>query len=332
MTRQKPGTKDHPSDWMIDAAFRGMIWLARRLPYEQRVIAGGWVFARLIAPLAGYRRRIRENLALVFPNMPRAEVRRLCLSVPDHIGRNLIEIYSPEDFLPRAVKSTLEGLGMSALERAWQTHRPVVLVSGHFGNFNASRAVIAAKGVSLAGLYRPMNNRYFNAHYVKAMARIASPLFPRDRAGMAGFIRHLRKGGTVSILLDQRMAHGKPLKFFGHEAWTALSAAELALKFDALLVPIYAVRRENGLDFMVTVEAPVAHSEPEVMTQALNDSLEAQVRRHMDQWFWIHRRWARPKHRGLPDGGAGKPLDEGNLDIVESTDPAPRFSEGPLPR
>jgi KDO2-lipid IV(A) lauroyltransferase len=27
------------------------------------------------------------------------------------------------------------------------------------------------------------------------------------------------------------------------------------------------------------------------MTQALNDSLELLVRQHLDQWFWIHRRW-----------------------------------------
>jgi KDO2-lipid IV(A) lauroyltransferase len=27
------------------------------------------------------------------------------------------------------------------------------------------------------------------------------------------------------------------------------------------------------------------------MTQALNDSLEAQTRKHMEQWFWVHRRW-----------------------------------------
>jgi KDO2-lipid IV(A) lauroyltransferase len=27
------------------------------------------------------------------------------------------------------------------------------------------------------------------------------------------------------------------------------------------------------------------------MTQALNDSLEALVRQHPEQWFWIHRRW-----------------------------------------
>lgn len=332
MTRSTPGQNDRPTDWLVDAVFRGLIWLARRLPYERRVILGGWVFARLIAPLAGYRRRIRANLALIFPGMPRAEVRQLCRAVPNHIGRNLIELYSPEDFPPRAIAAPMGGPGLTPLIEAQQAHRPIILISGHFGNFNVIRAAITAKGVSLAGLYRPMNNRFFNAHYVAAMSRIARPLHPRDRAGMTAFIRHLRKGGSVSMLLDQRMAHGRPLMFFGHPAWTALSAAELALKFDALLLPIYAVRRENGLDFTVTAEAPIPHGNPEVMTQALNDSLEAQVRRHMDQWFWIHRRWARPQAHHLPGGGIEKAPDKMQGAIPETGDPAARLSEAPPPR
>jgi KDO2-lipid IV(A) lauroyltransferase len=87
------------------------------------------------------------------------------------------------------------------------------------------------------------------------------------------------------------MHHGAELSFFGHAALTALSAAELALRYDALLVPTYGIRQPDGLGFEVVVEPPVPPGTPEAMTQALNDSLEALVRRHPEQWFWIHRRW-----------------------------------------
>ena len=104
-------------------------------------------------------------------------------------------------------------------------------------------------------------------------------------------VRHLRKGGLVGMLIDQRMRHAERLEFFGKGAKTALSAAELALKYNCLLVPIYGVRQPDGLSFELLIEPPIPHSTPEVMTQALNDSLEAITRRHLDQWFWIHRRW-----------------------------------------
>jgi KDO2-lipid IV(A) lauroyltransferase len=95
----------------------------------------------------------------------------------------------------------------------------------------------------------------------------------------------------LGLLMDQAMRHGAPLTFFDQTAMTALSAAELALKYDALVIPTYAVRQRDGLSFQIIVEAPIPHGTPESMTQALNDSLESIVRQNIDQWFWIHRRW-----------------------------------------
>lgn len=306
--REEQNSGFRPGAWLVDAAFRTLIALARLLPYEQRVPLVGWVFSHLIGPIAGYRHRIRANLALIFPTMPGREVRRLCRAVPGNIGRNLIELYSPDDFLTRVAGITPTGPGVARLRAAHAAGEPVILVSGHFGNFNTWRAVMKAQGITAASLYRPMNNRYFDRHYVAALGRFSSPMLPRNRQGMAAMLRHLRQGGALVILVDQRMGAGAPLRFFGHTAYTALSAAELSLKFNALLVPIYAVRQENGLDFNVVVEDPVPPSTPETMTQALNDSLEAMVRRYMDQWFWIHRRWATPRRHQSSDNGT--PADE----------------------
>jgi KDO2-lipid IV(A) lauroyltransferase len=136
-----------------------------------------------------------------------------------------------------------------------------------------------------------MKNPAFNAHYVRAMAQFGSPLFPRGRSGLGGMVRHLKSGGMLGMLIDQAMQHGEMLSFLGKPARTALSAAELALKYDALLVPSYGIRQPDGLSFRIIVEPPIPVTDARRMTQALNDSLSALVRRHPDQWFWIHRRW-----------------------------------------
>ncbi len=277
--------------WLQDRALRGLIWALLRLPYRWRVPLCGWVLSRVIAPVAGYRARIRENLALVLPGLSRAEVERIARAVPDNVGRTVIEIYSGPEFIAHAVSHPLTGGGVQALEEAHKAGRPVILVTGHFGNYDASRAALIARGYRVGALYMPMANPYFNAHYVKAISGIGTPLFPRGRAGLADMVRHLRKGGMLGMLVDQHMRHGEELTFFGRPALTALSAAELALKYDALLVPTYAVRKADGLSFDIIVEPPIPHGSPEAMTQALNDSLEVLVRQHLDQWFWIHRRW-----------------------------------------
>jgi KDO2-lipid IV(A) lauroyltransferase len=86
------------------------------------------------------------------------------------------------------------------------------------------------------------------------------------------------------------MGDGAVLQFFGQDALTSLSPAEMALRYNALIVPTYGIRRNDG-GFDLLIEAPIPHSTAEAMTQALNDSLETQVRAHMDQWLWTHRRW-----------------------------------------
>ncbi|PZQ99779.1 MAG: lauroyl acyltransferase [Cereibacter sphaeroides] len=277
--------------WLQDRALRFLIGTLLCLPYTKRVPLCGWLMARVIGPLAGYDARVRDNLARIMPDLPKAEVDRLVRAVPDNVGRTVIEMYSGEKFIKRATRYPLEGAGLEQLAEATAAKRPIIVVSGHFGNYDAGRAALIKRGYPFGGLYRPMKNRYFNEHYVAAISKLGLPLFPRSKQGLGDMIRFLRKGGILGLLIDQHISHGARLSFFGHDAMTALSAADMAIRYDALVFPIYAIRLENGLDFRIIVEAPIPRDTPEVMTQALNDSLEALVRKYPDQWLWIHRRW-----------------------------------------
>ena len=280
-----------PGSWLLNAVVHGLIRGALRLPYERRVRLAGWVMARILAPLAGYDRRIRDNLALVCPDLDPAEVKRLQRAVPDNAARSWMEMYSGPEFIERVKDTPIHGPGLAVLEEARDAGRPVVLVTGHFGNYDVARVALMARGCRVGPLYNPMRNVYFNKHYVEALARIGRPIFPRGRRGLAQLLRFLKSGGMTAFLVDLNVRKGTPLSFFGRPAKTALSAAELALKCDAPLVPGYVIRQPDGLSFEIVVEAPIPPSDPATMTQAVNDSIEAMVRQHMDQWFWIHRRW-----------------------------------------
>ena len=79
-------------DRLTNGVFLGLMGLARLLPYERRIPAIGWFFSRVIAPVAGWRQRIRDNLAMARPDLDRAEVEALVRAVPDNAGRSLAEI------------------------------------------------------------------------------------------------------------------------------------------------------------------------------------------------------------------------------------------------
>lgn len=279
-------------DFVINLALRSAIFVLLLVPYAWRIRAMGAAVQWIIAPIAGYNRRVKANLALIMPDLPPAEVARLQARVTNMAGRTLMEVYSGAEFKARVAHSPIKGAGLEAILQARAAGQGVILVSGHFGNYDVPRAVLSAQGHAVGALYLPFRNPYFDAHYRATITAIGAPIFPRGRKGVADMVRHLRGGGLMGLLNDQRIRHGAPLNFFGHPAKTALSAAEMALKYNCLLIPVYGIRQPDGLSFELLIEPPIPHSTPEAMTQALNDSLEAQVRKHMDQWFWVHRRWA----------------------------------------
>jgi KDO2-lipid IV(A) lauroyltransferase len=279
------------ADRAVDLAGRSSIRLMLQLPYERRVPAMGWLMRRLVGPMVGARRRISANLRHVWPDLGPADHARLTAETLDNFGRAMIESFSGAEFAARAAASPVEGAGLAALERAHAARRPVVLVTAHLGNLHAARAWLLARGFRVGGFYRPLANPLFNPRYVAAMSAIGEPLFPAGREGMAAMVRFLRGGGMLGLVADHHMSRGVLLDFLGRPALTALSAAELALRYDADLVPLYGIRAADGLGFRIRIEPPIPHSDPRTMTLALNESAGAVIRQHPGQWFWLHRRW-----------------------------------------
>ncbi len=283
-------------------ALRGVIAGMRALPYARRIALMGRIMSAL-GPVVGFRKRIRDNLALVCPDLPEAEVARLCKAVPDNAGRSIMEHFSPEEFVQRQQTAPITGPGCAALKEAIQQGRPVLMIGAHFGHYMATRVAVQHQfGKPMGCFYRRMANPYFNDIYVDAFEKTGKPLFEQGRRGMSQMVRHVKNSGVVAIVADLHAHGGQELMFFGKPAVTSVLNAELALKYDALMIPCHAIRQDNGLDFEIHISDPIPHTDPMTMTQAINDDLETLVRDHMGQWFWIHRRWKPWYDRGIQPG------------------------------
>ncbi|MEL7132818.1 MAG: lysophospholipid acyltransferase family protein [Pseudomonadota bacterium] len=280
-----------------NAVARTCIGAALALPYPLRVPFMGWIMSRIVGPVAGFLRRSEDHIAFVMPNLTPDARRRIARDSLANVGRTLIENYSTRRLLARQKGARIDGPGVDAMQEAAENGQPVILVTGHFGNYEAVRAALVGRGYDVGGLYRNMTNPYFNAHYVRTMQAFGGPVFPQGRKGTTGFVRHLKAGGQLVLLFDQHVKYAPLLDFLGAPAHTATSAAELALRYKALLIPFYGIRRPDGLTFDCVMEAPIPHSDPEMMTQAMNDSISARIRAHPDQWLWVARRWRKPRRK-----------------------------------
>jgi KDO2-lipid IV(A) lauroyltransferase len=65
----------------------------------------------------------------------------------------------------------------------------------------------------------------------------------------------------------------------------------MALKYNAILMPFFVVRKQRTSNFDLHIENPIEHSDPIRMTQEFNDRLESRVKDNLDQWLWTHKRW-----------------------------------------
>lgn len=284
-------TKGTPIDWLSNQASRAVIGAVRLLPYAKRVPFMGAVMRKGLGSVLGFRKRTEANLAMIYPDMAPEERRRIADGVLDNFGRTLIENYSHPDFAEHLSDTPLTGAGVEALAQATAEKRPVLFVTAHFGNHEAPRQILTRMGHSVGGLYRPFTNPYFDADYRRTIGALGGTVFAQGRRGTIGLIRYLREANQGVLFYDVFYGAGERLDFLGKPAMTALSAAEIAIKVGAVVLPYYGVRNPDGMSFTAIVDAPITLSDPITMTNEMNARLEQQIAAHPEQWFWVHRRW-----------------------------------------
>jgi KDO2-lipid IV(A) lauroyltransferase len=264
------------------------------LPLDWASALGGRI-ARLVGPRLGVSRRALGNLARALPENDAAENRRILLGMWDNLGRSLAE----HPHLARIcapASGRVEIVNGAALAALPAGGRSALLFSGHFANWEVGPSTIhRLLGDSLLSVYRAANNPWVD--------RLQRRRLPARRAVAKGaeggreLLRHLRRGGHVAMLVDQKQNDGIAVPFFGEAAMTAPALARLGQRFDCPIVPVR-VERLEGARFRFTVLPALATAATgdgaadvmAVMTR-VNGVIEDWVRARPEQWVWLHRRW-----------------------------------------
>jgi KDO2-lipid IV(A) lauroyltransferase len=261
------------------------------LGFEARARSLGNVFGSTMRWIPLARRRFDREILRIYPDMARADRLILSRKMGQNMGRTLFEVLHNTGFQVGQDKFHISGPGLKVLEKARADGKGAVLVSGHFGQWEAVRAVLKHRGMETAGVYRRQNNRHYQRLLVRGIEQGGKPALTTGPNGTKAMIRHLRAGGFVAILLDEKTIDGEMLPFLGFDALTSLAAARLALKYDVPFMPVFGTRRDNSSDIDVEFEAPIKPTDARTMTLAFNQNLSARILEKPDQWYWLLRRW-----------------------------------------
>jgi len=175
----------------------------------------------------------------------------------------------------------------------------VIYLTGHIGAWELSSFAHALYGYPLHYMARPLDNKRIDT--LVNQYRCASgnrPIFKNESARV--MLKILKDSGTVGILADQNTlpAEGVFVNFFGKSACTTTGIARVALHTDAAVVPGYAYWDESIQKYRLRFEPPVelirtGDAERDVVenTQLFTNIIEEIIRKHPDQWVWVHQRW-----------------------------------------
>lgn len=251
-----------------------------------------------------YRRKvILENLRRVYGgNVTTAQITELAQAHYGHLFKLLKELISFRFLSERRKKAMVRVEGVPELTEAFMAGKGVLILTGHFGNFEVSTVAGIEHFPQVKGrihfLRRPIKPKWLSDLLTRRFNQAGFGVVGR-RGSLEEIVDTLEKGDAIVFPFDQyaRKPEGIEVEFFGYGAGTYKSMAVLALSTGAPVMPAASWREPDGthvLKFWPPL-APISDSdvgaEIRKNTRAYNAALELAIVRHPEQWWWVHRRW-----------------------------------------
>ncbi len=264
----------------------------------------GWLSARLLRSRAHI---VRTNLALCFPGLDEPQrqamlARHFRLLAQSMIDRGLIWFGSPERIL-----ETIRINGLDHLDALLKAKRRIILLAPHFIGLDAAATRLTLFLKESATLYTPQSNADVDTIVREGRGRFNTVHLISRRDGVRGLIRQLRAGVPVYYLpdMDFGLDGAAFVPFFGIQAATLLTTAQIAKNWDAAVVPIVSrLNAETGqyqVDVLPALEDFPGDQTLEEATARINGLIESWIRPDPAQYYWVHRRFkTRPEGEPRP--------------------------------
>jgi Kdo2-lipid IVA lauroyltransferase/acyltransferase len=295
MPRQRSAIRNH----IELAAYRCARVLARWLGARRLAAVGAFIGRFYLATGRRRRRIIDYNLALAFPEQSAPERRELARGVARHFGRVTLEVLRLATLTREQLLAEVSVEGVENLRAATAGGQGAFLLAAHMGCWEVA-ALIAGMHIpaGFAIINRPLDNPYLETELRSMRERFGNVVLGNRRVS-AQIVKHLKRGGVVGILVDQRTIREDAIDvpFFGHPARTASGLARLVLAVGAPIVPIWSVWEGPGrirvrFDPALSIaDLPESERNELAVTSRLTALTEAEIRRHPEQWLWFHDRW-----------------------------------------
>ena len=245
----------------------------------------------IIAPIFKSKKIIKKNLKIFNKNISKLEEDTIISNVWKNYGKTFIEYIFLDIF--RKESSHIKIYGKENLERIKRIKKPVVFISGHFSNFELMSMEITKNEIKLATIYRPLNNYFLNPfmEYLRKKY-ICKHQIKKGIKGVREAIEFIKKNYSIALMIDQRVSEGERIDFFNQPALTTTLPAQLAIKFNLSIIPVFIERDKNNFIINFHDEIRPSDFKDKIdLTKKLNNEIEKMILKNPKEWIWSHNRW-----------------------------------------
>lgn len=244
------------------------------------------------------RQRTISHLTMAFGDQKSpAEIRCLADRVYRHFATAIADAIRLPVILRHGINTLVNAQGMRHLDQALAGGHGVLMITGHFGNWEVLGAWLVQNGYPLRVVGTTIENSGLDKIVVEMRNQAGYTNIARG-TGTRDIIRSLRQGCPIGMLIDQdTRVPGVFVQFFGRPTHTPTGPVVLAKKLNIPIVPIFMYLKDD-LSYQIECEAPIAleYTGDEahdliVNTQKCSDAYERIIRRFPEQWVWMHKRW-----------------------------------------
>jgi KDO2-lipid IV(A) lauroyltransferase len=274
--------------------------VALRVPKVIQPSRGGRFLYRWLP----YRRQvILDNLTRVYgAQVSQQQIQLLAQAHYGHLLKLLKELLQFRFLSTQQKKDIVKVEGVPEMIKAFEAGKGVLILTGHFGNFEVSTVAGVEHFPQVKGhihfLRRPIKPKWLSDLLTRRFNQAGFGVVGR-RGSLEEIVETLERGDAIVFPFDQyaRRPEGIEVEFFGYSAGTYKSMALIALATGAPVLPAASWREPDGthvLQFLPPL-IPIVDEDVGVEikrnTRAFNQALELAIVRHPEQWWWVHRRW-----------------------------------------
>jgi len=253
-----------------------------------------------------------ENLRVAYGDqMTEAQRDQTVRGVYRHFCMMLMEIFhTPKRITLENYREYIKLVGHEPVLDRLLSQRPMIMLSGHYGNWEMAGYVFGLFGFPTYSVARTLDNAHLERYLLSFRERTGQKMIPKS-GGYDQIVEVLETNKPLSMLADQDAGQrGLFVDFFGRPASTHKAIALLAIEHNAPVVVGVARRTGPGFRYELRCAEIIEPGEftggpddARLLTQRYTSVLEDLIRQDPSQYLWLHRRW---KHQPQPRKKAAK--------------------------